>query len=140
MPSFSSVYCKMVSPICRRLFRHTAARPRSLAVLRAGKSREARIAITAITTNSSINVKAATALQHGTCGLEWFGEFRPIVQLRIKIPQGLAETSAIWFDLLKDRFTLTAVALTLEGLSWFNRLNQTGIDASPSHATVLEGR
>src|SRR6516164_2140395 len=53
----------MASMIWRRLFLHTAESAADLALFRAGRRRDARIAITAITTSSSIRVNAL---------LEWF--------------------------------------------------------------------
>jgi hypothetical protein len=46
----------MAKPICRKLLVQVAALARSLALLRAGKSIPARIAMMAITTNNSIKV------------------------------------------------------------------------------------
>src|SRR5437867_1440189 len=46
----------MAMPICRRLFKQALLRAFSFAKLKAGSSRAARIAITAITTSNSISV------------------------------------------------------------------------------------
>src|SRR5437773_2150784 len=57
----SSTYSFIPMPIWRRLLMHLAMCARCLAWLSAGKSIDARIAIMAITTNSSINVKAGSS-------------------------------------------------------------------------------
>jgi hypothetical protein len=53
------LYFIMPSTIWRRLPRQTAARPLSLALANAGKRNDAKIAMIAITTSSSIKVNAA---------------------------------------------------------------------------------
>jgi len=57
-PSSSSAYIPIPMPICRRLDRQEVWRAFTFAPLKAGSSRDARMAITAITTSSSIKVNA----------------------------------------------------------------------------------
>ena len=56
----------MPKPICLRLFTQAIRSARSLALLKAGSSSAARIAMIAITTSSSISVKAAFAGRSST--------------------------------------------------------------------------
>ena len=58
-PSLSSQYIVTDNPSCLRLFTQEILRAASLAPLKAGRSMPARTAIIAMTTNSSIKVKAA---------------------------------------------------------------------------------
>src|ERR1700693_5577810 len=55
----------MAKPSCRRLETHLARRPRSAALASAGNSIEARMAMIAMTTKSSINVNARRLLEPG---------------------------------------------------------------------------
>src|SRR5687767_12951517 len=59
--SFSSVQIRRATPICLRLLMHLMLCPLLLARAREGNSKEARIAMIAITTNSSMRVKARRA-------------------------------------------------------------------------------
>jgi len=54
----SSVYIRNPRLICRRLFEQVVRLALALALLMAGNSKAAKIATTAMTTSSSINVKA----------------------------------------------------------------------------------
>src|ERR1035437_1177686 len=58
-PWLSSLYMAVAMPICLWLLRQLMALAFSLALLKAGKSIAARMAMMAITTNSSIRVKPA---------------------------------------------------------------------------------
>src|ERR1039457_1626866 len=58
-PWLSSLYMAVATPICLWLLRQLMALAFSLALLKAGKSIAARMAMMAITTNSSIRVKPA---------------------------------------------------------------------------------
>src|SRR3990172_401255 len=68
---------------CRRLFKQLIRRERSFALLSAGRSRPARMAMMAMTTNNSINVKA-TRGRRALAGLaESLGVF--IVSARVAV-------------------------------------------------------
>src|SRR6266511_889725 len=59
----SAVYRAMAIPVCRRLDRQRAVYAFDLARLSAGRSRPARMAMIAITTNSSMRVKAVLGVE-----------------------------------------------------------------------------
>src|SRR4051794_40451381 len=58
VPLLSSAYMRQPRASWRRLLMHLMALARSLAAFKAGRSRAAKIAMMAMTTSNSINVKA----------------------------------------------------------------------------------
>src|ERR1043166_3103724 len=58
LPSLSFFQTFKARPICFSLLRHLVFMARALAFAKAGNNKEARIAMIAMTTNNSINVKA----------------------------------------------------------------------------------
>ena len=70
LSSLSPEYITQARPSCLLLFMQEMAWALSLALLRAGRSRAARIAMMAITTSSSMRVKAADFMCVNSPGAE----------------------------------------------------------------------
>jgi len=66
-PAWSSAYRSSAMPSCLMFDAHTVCRARALAALRAGSSNEARTAMIAMTTSSSISVNAVAHGQTKPC-------------------------------------------------------------------------
>src|SRR5207247_5550568 len=71
--SLSSTYIRVARAHCLSLFRQAVCCAFALALLRAGRSKLARMAMTAMTTSNSIKVKACPTLKRWIC-LAWHGQ------------------------------------------------------------------